>query len=445
MSRAERDAATAAPVASQGTAPRRYDVLRRVLLTGSFGIFLAIGLLGPSAAKPPLGPRGWAPGELPFAPSSAGTTGLLAAAYLLGLAAVALALLRPPTRSWSWRGTLLLAAGALLTGPFGSADHTNYAAYGRIAAQGGDPYLVPPEDWAAGLDPVTSAVEPPWTETVSVYGPFATVLHLLSSVLGGDSMRQTVWSGRCSPCWRGWPCGGCCCARRRPGAGRHLWTANPLAFASGCSAPTSTSSRRRWRSVPWSWRRAAAAGALTGLAVSTKITFGLVGLAVLLAWFERDRPRFLRNAMTYAVAAVVVVVPCTCGPDRTSSTRSPGPGARSPRAPWRLVVEGLAGTLPSSTVRNGVFAASMVLFVVFVWLLLRLTAGQAPRTTTGAAVRWALVLSTAYALSAPYSLPWYDQRPGPPCRSSRPVSSTWSCWRGSPCSAWPTCPVAWWP
>ena len=33
----------------------------------------------------------------------------------------------------------------LLTGPFGSADHTNYAAYGRIAALGGDPYLTAAE------------------------------------------------------------------------------------------------------------------------------------------------------------------------------------------------------------------------------------------------------------------------------------------------------------
>jgi hypothetical protein len=413
VSRAERDAATAAPAASAGTAPRRYDLLRRVLLTGSFGVFLAVGLLGPSAAKPPLGPRGWAPGELPFAPSSAVTTGLLAAAYLLGLAAVALALLRPPARPWSWRGTLLLAAGALLTGPIGSADHTNYAAYGRIAAQGGDPYLVSPEDWAAGLDPVTSAVEPPWTETVSVYGPFATLLHLLSSLLGGDSMRQTVWV------WQlltvlAWLAVRWVLLRTAADPVRvdTLWTANPLAFAVGVLGAhlDVIAAALALAALVLAARSPLAAGALTGLAVSTKITFGLVGLAVLLAWFERERPRFLRNAVTYAAAALVVVVPLHvwAGPhvfDQVARARR----SVSLATPWRLVVEGLTGTLPSSTVRNGVFAASMVLFVVFVWLLLRLTAGQAPRTTTGAAVRWALVLSTAYALSAPYSLPWYDQ------------------------------------
>ena len=49
------------------------------------------------------------------------------------------------------------------------------------------------------------------------------------------------------------------------------------------------------------------------------------------------------------------------------------------------------------------------MFVVFATLLWRLTAGQVPRTTAGAAVRWGFVLSTAYAVAAPYSLPWYDQ------------------------------------
>ena len=105
------------------------------------------------------------------------TTGLLATAYVLGLGAVLLGLWRPPARAWSWRGVLLLGAAALLTGPLGSADHTNYAAYGRIAALGGDPYLVAPEDFAGGTDPVASAVEPPWTETVSVYGRVAAGLN----------------------------------------------------------------------------------------------------------------------------------------------------------------------------------------------------------------------------------------------------------------------------
>lgn len=152
------------------------------------------------------------------------------------------------------------------------------------------------------------------------------------------------------------------------------------------------------------------AGVLTGLAVSTKITFGLVGVAVLLGWLERDRARILRRGAVYAAAAAAVVVPLHlwAGPhvfDQLGRARR----SVSLATPWRLLVDGLTGPLPSSTVRSLVFAASVVLFVLFTVMLARLTAGRAPATVVGAAVRWALVLSTAYALAAPYSLPWYDQ------------------------------------
>ena len=396
---------------SWGTGPA--DLARRVLLALSFALLLAVGLFGPSAAKPPLGARGWAPGELPWAPSSALVTALLWTAYLLGAAGVALALVRPTGRTWSWRGPLLLAAAALLTGPFGSADHTNYAAYGRIAAQGGDPYLVPPEDWAGGLDPVTSAVEPPWTETVSVYGPFATLLHLVSSLVGGDSMRQTVWVWQLITvlAWLAvrWVLLRTAIDHRRVDT---LWTANPLVFGIGVlgahldvvAAALALAGLVLAARNPW------AAGALAGLAVSTKITYGVVGLAVILAWLQLDRDRLARRLVAYAVAALAVVVPLHlwAGPhvfDQLGRARR----SVSLATPWRLMVEGLDGVMASSSVRTLIVWLSTVLFAAFVLLLWRLTAGRAPETVTGAAVRWAFVLSTAYALAAPYSLPWYDQ------------------------------------
>ena len=40
---------------------------------------------------------------------------------------------------------------------------------------------------------MVSGVEPPWTHTVSIYGPFATVLQSLTSHLGGANLRETVW------------------------------------------------------------------------------------------------------------------------------------------------------------------------------------------------------------------------------------------------------------
>lgn len=385
----------------------------RILVAFSFAVLLAVGLFGPSAAKPPLGPRGWAPGELAWAPSSAVVTALLWAAYLLGSLGVALALWRPPARAWSWRWPLGLAVAALLTGPFGSADHTNYAAYGRIAAQGGDPYLVPPEAWAGGADPVTSAVEPPWTETVSVYGPFATLLHLLTSLVGGDNMRQTVWAWQVVTvvAWLAvrWLLLRAAASPQRVDT---LWTANPLVFGVGVlgahldvvAAALALAALVAAARSPW------AAGVLSGLALSTKITYGVVGLAILLAWLQHDRTGLLRRLVAYAVAALAVVVPLHlwAGPhvfDQLGRARR----SVSLATPWRLVVELLTGPLSSSTVRNLVFSAATVLFVAFGLLLWRLTTDAAPASVTGAGVRWAFVLSTAYAVSAPYSLPWYDQ------------------------------------
>src|SRR5450759_1731212 len=157
--------------------------LRSAALVLSFALLLLVAAAGPSAAKPGLGPRGWAPGDLPITLSSAVVTAVLWTAYLLGAFAVALGLWRGvggercPPRVHPWLWPVALGVIALLTATIGSADHTNYAAYGRIAAQGGDPYLVAPSTWAGGLDPVTSAVEPPWTMTPSVYGPFGKALQ----------------------------------------------------------------------------------------------------------------------------------------------------------------------------------------------------------------------------------------------------------------------------
>jgi len=70
-------------------ADRSLGALRPVALTLSFALLLLVAAAGPSAAKPGLGPRGWAPGDLPISLSSAVVTAVLWTAYLLGAAGVA--------------------------------------------------------------------------------------------------------------------------------------------------------------------------------------------------------------------------------------------------------------------------------------------------------------------------------------------------------------------
>jgi hypothetical protein len=76
--------------------------------------------------------------------------------------------------------------------------------------------------------------------------------------------------------------------------------------------------------------------------------------------------------------------------------------------PWRLLYRLLLGPLGGGATRTLVGWLALALAVLLVVVLARATRRLAPATTTGEAARWALVVSTAYSLSAPYSLPWYD-------------------------------------
>jgi len=396
--------------------------LRLGALTAAFALLLLVGLAGPSAARPGLGPRGWAPGDLPWAPTSAVVTAMLWAAYLLGALAVGAGLLgtratgaaltRATGAALSWRWPLLLGLLALATSPFGSADHTNYAAYGRIAAQAGDPYLTPPSAWAGGHDPVTSLVEPPWTETVSVYGPFATLLQSLCSHLGGASMRETVW------CWQvlvvlSWLGVRALLLRTATAPGRVdvLWTLNPVVFGVGVLGAhvDLVASALALAAVVVASRSPLIAGVLVGLAVSSKVTYGAAGLAVLIAWWTGRRRELPWRATRLVIGALVVVVPLHlwAGPhvyDQLGAARR----SISLATPWRLLYRLLVGPLGGGLTRTLVSWLAVVLALLLVVVMARATRRLAPPTTTGQAARWTLVVSTAYSLAAPYSLPWYD-------------------------------------
>jgi hypothetical protein len=388
--------------------------LRVGALALSFALLLLVGVAGPSAAKPDLGPRGWAPGDLPWSPTSAVVTAMLWAAYLLGGLGVLAGLLGPGAASGAlrWHWPVLLALLALATSPFGSADHTNYAAYGRIADLGGDPYLTPPSAWAGGHDPVTSLVEPPWTDTVSVYGPFATLLQSWCAHLGGMSMRETVW------CWQvlvvlSW-LGIRALLLRAAASPRRvdvLWTLNPLVFGVGVLGAhvDLLAAALALAALIVASRSALLGGALAGLAVSSKVTYGAVGLAVLLAWWTVGRRGTWWRATRFVVGALVAAVPLHlwAGPhvyDQLGAARD----SISLATPWRLLYRLLAGPLGGQPTRTLIGWLGIALALVLLLVLARATRGLAPQTTTGQGARWTLVVSTAYSLAAPYSLPWYD-------------------------------------
>jgi hypothetical protein len=98
---------------------------------------------------------------------------------------------RPNPRHLVLASAGVIAVMASLT-PVGSSDAASYAAYGRIAALGGDPYTTSP---AAGL-PHTAylhIVGSLWHHQVSVYGPFATLTQQFAAWVGGANPAITLW------------------------------------------------------------------------------------------------------------------------------------------------------------------------------------------------------------------------------------------------------------
>ena len=100
---------------------------------------------------------------------------------------------RPDPRRLLLVSTVIVAMMVCLT-PVGSSDTASYAAYGRIAALGRDPYSPNALHWLALHDPsYMQVVGYQWTKQPSVYGPVATWIQSLAASIGGPSVQTTIW------------------------------------------------------------------------------------------------------------------------------------------------------------------------------------------------------------------------------------------------------------
>jgi hypothetical protein len=386
------------------------DALGALGLVGvgvSVATMVVVGALGTSVAEPPLGGGSGPPWSGHAHPSALLVTALLLGAIAVGTAGVGVAYLAL-RRGWtpSPRRLLVLSAVAVVTlvlvPPMGSADHLSYAAYGRIAATGGNPYVVSPDHYRGDTDPVVSAVETPWRDARSVYGPVATALQDVASRIGGDSVRTTVWilSLMCGAAFvlTGW-----LLARLRPGDARPvvLWSLNPLllwalvagAHVDGLLMPALAGAFLVAR------RSRFGAGLLIGLAAAVKVTAGLVLLALVVA-----RRRAVREVLIAAAGVGVVLAPAyaLAGPHAYADLRDASKRV-SVDTIWDPVLLWIATHVEATTARHVVDVLSVLLAGVLVLALHRLL----PHGDNGI-VRWAVILTFAYLLAAPYALPWYD-------------------------------------
>jgi hypothetical protein len=373
----------------------------------AFGCIAAVALLGPSAAEPPLGShdtRATPPWHLTASPPAYLVTVLMVVAVLCGLAVVVLGL----TGRWRPRPARLLVAGVLaatalsLLPPIGSADTLSYAAYGRMVVTGHDPWSTTPRQLAATGDPVGRAVEVPWQDAPSVYGPIATAEQAAGSEVAGSNVALTVllldivgalvFAGA-----------GLLLHRLADGeAGRRraavLWAGNPLLWLQLVAGAHQDllAAGVALAAIAVAGRSRLAAGALAGVAASIKAPIGLVWLA--LVWSGRRS----RRAVVELTVGALVVAGTGYAVAGTAIFRQLHRASRmvSLGTPWRPIAD-------LGVSRGLISALALLLLAIVVTALARMH----PQIRGGTPAGLALAFTLGYTLAAPYSLPWYDAVP----------------------------------
>jgi hypothetical protein len=343
------------------------------------------------------------------------TSSLLAVAAVLGTLAVAAGLRalrlgwRPDPR-WLLAGAGVAVVALLLVPPLGDADLESYAAYGRAAATGHNPYSTAPDVLAAAGDPVARAVEPPWQDTPSVYGPVATGVETAIGHAAGRSVRTAVVLNRLAAAVAFLLTGLVLhVAARSPDARRRvavLWSLNPLLLYTLVGGghvdalmvlPVSLGLALVGTSV-------VAAGALLGVGLAVKLP-ALLAIAGA-TWAVSQSLR--RAAALLGAALLTVAVAYALAPAHSLGQVRHASKFVGPTSPWRAVASSLDNVLTWHAARTivGALAALAALGVAVVLYRGRLPAvGDGLRGRAGAAVG---VLALAWLLTGTYVLPWYD-------------------------------------
>jgi hypothetical protein len=392
-----------------------------------------------------------APGEPPYSlaahPGPHLVVGLTAAGILLAAAGLGLCF-HAARHGWSTRPRALMVAGGLAVAafmvmpPVGSGDHLNYAAYGRMAVTGNDPYTTSANDLPA--DPVTRAVQD-WRGTPTVYGPIATAQQTFASLIGGSSVRMTVFVMSVTNAVAFLVAGALLYRAARGDPRRELrtvllWTANPLLIlelvggahndvlaitcaVAGLAVFGLSDPVRARPGDPHRAGRCLITGALIGVAAAIKINVAIAGggPAVVLAmdWWRargsvghgRLRVAAGRLAALFgAAAAVIASAYVMAGPHSVDQLHRASKSV-SLATPWHFfagATGGLLLTVPRDVVQTG----AILLTVVLAALLLRALPRPPVSSPAGAAgdeaFRVAAALALAWLFAAPYALPWYD-------------------------------------
>ncbi|HWG60218.1 MAG TPA: hypothetical protein VG253_00775 [Streptosporangiaceae bacterium] len=309
------------------------------------------------------------------------------------------------------RRLLLVSAGIVavmvsLT-PVGSSDTASYAAYGRIASQGGDPYITSPHAWGDVV--YTHVVGSAWKNTPSVYGPVATMIQSFAAWIGGPHVATTIWI---LMILNGAVFIGVGVLLLKtsddPVRATLFWTANPVliqqlvsgghldtfvAAAAICAIQVARRASGMWGDV--------LVGVLIGLACGMKVNAVLVALG--LAWPLLRRHEWLRTGRIAGVALVTIALEYSFyGFDSLKPLLNADKLVSLP-SPWRIlqmIAEGLGAHLATTaTVISILWPIAMI---GVAWLIYQRISSDQPREIVAP-----FALTFAWILVAPWVFPWY--------------------------------------
>lgn len=414
-----------------GTPWHRNPWVAMAFIVGSTLLTMLVGFLGPSVTTLTLGPREsllppwYLPGMLDPNPWLIAMLGYLI--VLMGVAGTWIAL-RALARGWAPRVRNLYIVGVLLnlatitTPPQTSADSLMYAAYGRLAKLGFDPYEVSPaEVFRQFYDPVLRWTERPWQDTVEVYGPLLHLLQYAANVLGGDNLHDIVFwlqlfccvgfIAACSVIV--WIARGDATLQRRAilwtlASPAMIWAVVTGAHNEGISIFFAMAGLLMIRRYPF------LTGLLIGVACTGKATVGIYGLAM--AWaYRRQLKALLLSLLGAAIPNVIVYIFLYPKALELASKNASYVAGSSWIHPVRRLLEPF---LDGEVVASIVSVLSWGSAVLLCWMLSRVLPWRAlpgapkgvspERDPLAVAMRTSVWLAAGWVMTSSYSLAWYD-------------------------------------
>ena len=390
----------------------------------SVALIVLTGLLGPSVIVLTLpNPKKWLPPYWFDAdPGGWVATVPILASIVIGAVGVhqMLVALR---HGWAPRVRRLVALGlgsvvaVIMVPPMASGDVLIHAAYGRIAATGGNPYETTPADIIRlGFDPVIVATERPWQNAYSIYGPIVTGVQWLSSKIAGDSVHLTVWLLQVSVALAFVVAALAALKLVGPDLERRrrlilLTLANPLLIWAVIAGAHNESIAVMFAvlALVAMRRNVFLAGVLLGMAGCSKLSIGLVGVAML--WALRGNHRKMLQVCLGAGITMVgmyAFVGLRAFQQARSQTSFISTGT-----PHKVIYNLLDLMMPGPVARTLVGIAAWIGLIIVAILLCQvfpkaLVDKVSEDDVTPDAIRYTAIYAIAWLLTSMYTLAWYD-------------------------------------